>query len=468
VRPSGGSEELGFEDVELEQDTRSSMAPREVHGDYEEVVGDNNNVESSTQSNNNTRNGRDVNGDRGWEVNAEDGDISASTGVRRCWRRWNGVILGQLLSLLLTGTGVFSEALVRTAGVSVPGFQNLLMYVFLAGIYGFFWLQRLRENALFDSREELMTSRESQFETVGNDEGASRLRTSISISEDEPRRHKTDVQFSAPWYVYALIAFTDVQGNFLAVLAYRYTTISSATLLDCFSIPVVMFLSRIFLKVVYSYRNMGGVLLCIFGLCIVVIIDVVRSSGDESRGSNPALGDALVIMAATCYGISNVAQEVMVKQHDRVEYLFLLGSFGFFFGTIEVAIMEHKALADIPSWPTEAWLYIAGYVICLFGMYSSISKFLEYFDAAFLNISLLSSDVWSVLAGHLIFHENLVPLYFVALVVIVSGVLIYNSEMPKPAESEPQPEYSSSPLSTPAIRSRRPSIHVDSYDLART
>lgn len=44
-----------------------------------------------------------------------------------------------------------------------------------------------------------------------------------------------------------LLALADVQGNFLVVCAYKYTSISSAMLLDCFTIPVVMLLSKLFL-----------------------------------------------------------------------------------------------------------------------------------------------------------------------------------------------------------------------------
>ncbi|GBG31275.1 Solute carrier family 35 member F2 [Hondaea fermentalgiana] len=352
-------------------------------------------------------------------------------GCRTCWRKWHGVVLGQLLSLLLTGTGVFSEALFRGADVSVPGLQNFIMYAALATIYGAFWFRRARRKR----REQELAA---QFRVgPGAD---SRLR---DVEGDTIPEQKHEASLAAPWYVYALIALADVQGNFLAVLAYRYTTIASATLLDCFSIPVVMVLSRLFLRVTYGRRNFAGVLMCLCGLSMVVLIDLGLGSESETRGSNPALGDALVVLAASCYAVSNVAQEVMVKRHDRIEYLFLLGSFGCFFAGIQVAATEHETLSAAHTWPAKVWTFILGYVVCLFGMYSSISKFLETFDAAFLNISLLSSDVWAVFAGHLIFHDAIAPLYVLALLVIVGGVLMYNSQMPEgPAEARER-QYSS-------------------------
>ncbi len=41
----------------------------------------------------------------------------------------------------------------------------------------------------------------------------------------------------AALWQYALLAFLDVEGNFCLVLAYRYTSITSVTLLDSLTIP---------------------------------------------------------------------------------------------------------------------------------------------------------------------------------------------------------------------------------------
>ena len=51
-------------------------------------------------------------------------------------------------------------------------------------------------------------------------------------------------------------------------------------------------------------------------------------------GKNQAIGDILVLCGAIMYGISNVAQEFVVKNFSRVEFLGMLG----FFGTIISAI----------------------------------------------------------------------------------------------------------------------------------
>lgn len=61
-----------------------------------------------------------------------------------------------------------------------------------------------------------------------------------------------------------LLAFADVEGNFLVVCAYKYTSISSAMLLDCFTIPVVMLLSALFLNA--KVMVIVQLLVCVYGI----------------------------------------------------------------------------------------------------------------------------------------------------------------------------------------------------------
>mmetsp|Transcript_39915 Transcript_39915/g.68089 ORF Transcript_39915/g.68089 Transcript_39915/m.68089 type:complete len:101 (-) Transcript_39915:1186-1488(-) len=65
--------------------------------------------------------------------------------------------------------------------------------------------------------------------------------------------------------------------------------------------------------------------------------------------------------------------------------------------------------------------------------YLGISGFLQISDAAFLNLSLLTGDAWSVAFS--VFGEGIVPppSFYVALIITVSGVFIYEMA-PSPVE----------------------------------
>lgn len=76
--------------------------------------------------------------------------------------------------------------------------------------------------------------------------------------------------------------------------------------------------------------------LCVAWLCLSCSVFVNYSPINYFTylGKNQAIGDILVLCGAIMYGISNVAQEFVVKNFSRVEFLGMLG----FFGTIISAI----------------------------------------------------------------------------------------------------------------------------------
>lgn len=66
--------------------------------------------------------------------------------------------------------------------------------------------------------------------------------------------------------------------------AYQYTSLTSVMLLDCWTIPSVMFLTWMFLKTKYRLRKFVGVIVCVVGLVMVVFSDA--HSKDRSGNHN--------------------------------------------------------------------------------------------------------------------------------------------------------------------------------------
>lgn len=118
-----------------------------------------------------------------------------------------------------------------------------------------------------------------------------------------------------PWWQYLLLAIADVEANYLLVLAYQYTTITSVQLLDCFTIPCVMILSRVILHVTYSWQHVAGALVCVCGLSLLVVSDVIgHRFGDSNHdASDRVIGDILVLVGAFLYALSNLGQEYILK-----------------------------------------------------------------------------------------------------------------------------------------------------------
>ena len=190
--------------------------------------------------------------------------------TEKCSANWDGLkvlILGQIISLLLTCTGWSSASLVRN-GIYAPMTQTFVMYALYAVVFGSILIYR---------------------------------RKPIKVS----------------WYWYLLIAVVDLEANYVGLKAFQYTSFTSIMLLSCCSIPTVLFLTWQFLRTRYGTNHFAGVAICVAGLVVVLFSDV--HSQDRARGgSNVFLGDAIIIIVSIFAAILNVSQEFIVKKTDLV------------------------------------------------------------------------------------------------------------------------------------------------------
>ncbi|KAK8672152.1 hypothetical protein V6N13_110525 [Hibiscus sabdariffa] len=197
-----------------------------------------------------------------------------------------------------------------------------------------------------------------------------------------------------PWYWYLALGFVDVQGNYLVNKAFQFSSITSVTLLDCWTIVWAIVLTYIFIGTRYSLWQLGGAVLCVLGLGLVLLSDAGVGGGG---GSKPLLGDALVIAGTVFFAMSNVGEEFCVKKKDRVEVVSMIGLFGMLVSGVELSILELKSLESV-TWSTDIILALAGY---------TLSSFLFYTITPFV----LKVD-W---------------LYFVAFALVVIGLVIYST-----------------------------------------
>ncbi|XP_020088326.1 solute carrier family 35 member F1-like [Ananas comosus] len=284
-----------------------------------------------------------------------------------------GLALGQFVSLLITSTGFSSSELARR-GINAPTSQSFFNYVLLAIVYGSIVIHR---------RKGLKTN----------------------------------------WYYYLMLGIVDVEANFIVVKAYQYTSLTSVMLLDCWSIPCVIFLTWIFLKTKYGIKKFIGVAICVGGLVLVVFSDV--HAGDRAGGPNPVKGDMFVIAGSMLYAVSNVSEEYLVKNGDRIEMMAMLGAFGAVISGCQIAILERNELKSI-HWTAGAVLPFVGFALAMFLFYSTVPIILKICGATMLNLSLLTSDMWAVLIRIFAYHQKVDWMYFVAFAGVAIGLIIYS------------------------------------------
>ncbi|KAK9063051.1 hypothetical protein SSX86_016921 [Deinandra increscens subsp. villosa] len=254
------------------------------------------------------------------------------------------------------------------------------------------------------------------------------------------RRQKLNIS----WYWYVLLAFVDVQGNYLVNKAFQFSSITSVTLLDCWTIVWVIILTWFFLGTKYSLWQFFGAALCVSGLCLVLLSD--SGVGGGGGGSNPVLGDALVIAGTCFFALSNVGEEVCVKKVGRVEVIAMFGLFGMLVSLIEMAIFESKNLTTI-SWSPEVIFSFAGFGISGFMFISLTPLVLQASGATLFNLSLLTADMWAVVIRVFLYHQKVDWLYYVSFLFVGVGLIIYSktekvsNESPKPENVDPNQQY---------------------------
>ncbi|KAJ9542656.1 hypothetical protein OSB04_029162 [Centaurea solstitialis] len=245
------------------------------------------------------------------------------------------------------------------------------------------------------------------------------------------RRQKLQIS----WYWYILLAFVDVQGTYLVNKAYQFSSITSVTLLDCWTVVWVILLTWLFLGTKYSIWQFFGAALCVTGLCLVLLSDSGVGGGG---GSKPILGDVLVILGTCFFALSNVGEEFCVKKVGRIEVLTMFGLFGMLTSVIEVypflnltwslltvAIFERKNLESL-SWSPEVILTFAGYGIASFMFYCLTPLVLQASGATLFNLSLLTADMWAVVIRVCLYHQKVDWLYYVSFLLVGVGLVVYS------------------------------------------
>ncbi|XP_077488662.1 solute carrier family 35 member F2-like [Amblyomma americanum] len=304
------------------------------------------------------------------------------------WEVWKALLLGQVLSGLLCATGVTSQILQSSHNLQIPTAQSFVNYVLLCAVFTT-WLA-----------------------CRGGDAGL------IPVLRARGGR-------------YFLLALVDVEANFLLVKAYQYTTLTSVQLLDCFTIPVVLALSWLALKVRYHPVHVLGVSVALLGVGCLVWADAheAAASGQLSAAApNRLLGDMLCLGGAALYGVSNVAQEAAVKLCGTVEFLGAIGLFGSVINGIQLALLEKEKVGEIhwDDWHEVSMLL--GFSGSMFLLYLLMPVVIRLSSATAANLSILSADFYALAIGVFVFHYKFHWLYMVSFCLVIGGVALYSAK----------------------------------------
>lgn len=292
---------------------------------------------------------------------------------------WAIILVGQILSLCITATNTFSTFL-ASAGTSIPAFQTIFNYLLLTLVY-----------------------------------------LPLTLHRTGPRPFLRLVLRDG--WKYLILSFLDVEGNYFTVLAYRYTNILSAQLLNFWSIVCVVAVSFFVLRVRYRPFQIAGVLLCCGGMGLLLASDHMTGA-NGGPAADMVKGDLFGLLGATFYGLSNVFEEWFVSRRPVHEVLAFLGVFGIIINGVQAAIFDRASFASA-VWTPAVGGYLAGYTLALTIFYSLVPLMLRMGSAAVFDISLLTANFWGVIIGIRVFGYVIHFLYPIAFVLIILGLVVY-------------------------------------------
>ncbi|KAI0405580.1 DUF914-domain-containing protein [Xylaria palmicola] len=292
---------------------------------------------------------------------------------------WTVLVIGQVLALAITATNTFSSLLVAH-DTSIPAFQTFFNYVLLSLLY-----------------------------------------LTYTLYSYGPRKFG-GILLRDGWK-YFILSFLDVEGNYFTVLAYNYTNILSAQLINFWAIVVVVVVSFLLLRVRYKVFQIAGILVCVGGTGILLASDHIQGT-NGGAGKDLIKGDLFALLGATFYGLTNTFEEWFVSRRPAYEVLAFIGLFGIFINGVQAAIFDRHSL-ETASFTGPVIGYIVGYTLALTLFYSIVPFILRIASAAFFNISLLTGNFWGTIIGIRVFGYAVHFLYPIAFVLIILGQLTY-------------------------------------------
>lgn len=221
---------------------------------------------------------------------------------------------------------------------------------------------------------------------------------------------------------YIILAAADVEGNFLVIKAFTYTDLLSCLLLDAWATPSCMFFCWLYMRTRYHWTQILGVFICIAGLGLLVTSDLLTDKNYQAL--NKGKGDAFMIAGATLYGFSNATEEYLVRRRPLYEVVGQLGMWGTIINGIQASALEHKGMTTAP-WTSMTIGLLVAYTAAMLTLYTLAPLLYRAASSPFYNMSLLTSDFYTLLFGLILFHYSPYWLYFPAFALVICGLVVY-------------------------------------------
>ncbi|OHT13365.1 Integral membrane protein [Tritrichomonas foetus] len=244
---------------------------------------------------------------------------------------------------------------------------------------------------------------------------------------------KTEIAF----WRYSIVAILLVAGDYTGIQAYNMTSLASAllfvTTVSFWTAPVAWVILKRKITVVQFFA-------ILLGMCGSVMVFIA----DGTEG-NRWVGNILALISAITYAIGTVLQELLVHCDSIHIYLFRVALTASPISIILTSSLEWKTMRDF-EWTWQSVLMTLSYSVILVIYYCASPFVMQFSDATTMNLSMLTSNFYSLAISILAFGQKASWLYLVGFFCIPIAIALFTVFAPKPPEAKKGESYESSDI----------------------
>ncbi|XP_065908540.1 solute carrier family 35 member F1-like [Dysidea avara] len=226
------------------------------------------------------------------------------------------------------------------------------------------------------------------------------------------------------WWKFIFLGLADVYGTYLQNVAFKYISVVSNQVITSSTCTLfIIILATIVIKTRYKLIHYVAIIIGTLGMVLLLLQDIKEN---KDQGSNPQVGDLLCVAAGISFAIMNVGSEFFLK--GRLSLLDTLGFLSFCGAVvtgIQVCILDRVTLVEM-KWDLPAVLYFTGYHACNIGYYFFFLAIIQQSSSMIVSLSLLTTNVYSLIFAIFLFDNKFSVFYIGGFVVIMFGLILYN------------------------------------------
>jgi drug/metabolite transporter (DMT)-like permease len=218
------------------------------------------------------------------------------------------------------------------------------------------------------------------------------------------------------WVRYLVCSVFTWGGDCSVVYAFNTTSLTSAMLLTTTTIFWVAPVTYFVLHRKISIAQLLSIIVGFGGMVVLFVADGI--------GASQWLGNVLAAISAFCYSIANVLQEDLVHRGSVTLFLSRFAIVSVPINLVLGAAVEWKDIRDY-QWDTVTVVYLLAYWVLLAVWYQGSAFVMQFSNAIELNMSLLTTNFYSVVIAVAAFGQEWSWLYLVGFLCMPAGIVLY-------------------------------------------